>query len=54
MEQGVNSAAGNQWSNFKDNTGDGLEGRTCAGAMDDPNTDYKFKIAFNLDETAIR
>jgi hypothetical protein len=54
MERGANSAAGNQWLNFRDNKGTRLEGRTCQGAIDQPDTDYKFKIAFNLDNAAAR
>ena len=49
MERGPNAAAGNQWKNFKEGVGDGLEGRICQGDMSDPNTDYKFTIKFNTD-----
>ncbi|KAF2727726.1 hypothetical protein EJ04DRAFT_594029 [Polyplosphaeria fusca] len=55
MENGENGAAGNQWKNFRDGTGTdvGLEGRTCDGPMNDDNTDYTFKMAFNLENVAI-
>jgi hypothetical protein len=47
-------AAGAQFGNFIAGTGSGLAGRTCQGAMDDPNTDYHFKIAFNTDGAPAR
>jgi hypothetical protein len=41
-------AAGAQWFAFRDGTGT-HDKRTCQGAMDQDDTDYKFKIEMNLD-----
>ncbi|KAF2113501.1 hypothetical protein BDV96DRAFT_633072 [Lophiotrema nucula] len=49
ISRSQNSAAGGQFGSFRDNVGSGLDGRTCQGAMNAPNTDYHFKIAFNTD-----
>jgi hypothetical protein len=43
----IRIAAGAQWSSFKDNTGTHSK-RTCQGAMDQANTDYTFKIEWDL------
>jgi hypothetical protein len=40
-------AAGGQWLAFRDNTGSHSK-RTCPGAMDQDNTDYTFKIEWEL------
>jgi hypothetical protein len=40
-------AAGAQWLAFRDNTGSHSK-RTCPGAMDQDNTDYTFKIEWEL------
>jgi hypothetical protein len=40
-------AAGSQWLSFSDGKGTHSK-RTCQGAMNQDNTDYKFKIEWDL------